>query len=144
MTSRKPTDLTHVKPGSDPSRLIDRLYSEGRSYPREKPAEWPARPAVNEGSARQGRHVPRNDPFNENTNQAPENFHAPNYDSQTSGWVRAAPNGKQPSGNNETATRLPNFDYGGSYRRADKGNDWRSGSDMKHPGEHGKPTRVKR
>jgi hypothetical protein len=126
-TSRRPTDLTHLKPGSDPTKLINDLYAHGRTYPREKPAEWPARPAVNDAIARQGRHVSRNDPFNENTNQHPENFKAPNYQNDCSGWVRGAPNGQKPTGNNSDATRL-HFDRGGSWRRPDGGNDWHSGS----------------
>jgi hypothetical protein len=48
----------------------------------------------------------------------PENFHDKNYDNDTSGWVRGAPNGQSPTGNNGTATRLPNFDKGNAYRTA--------------------------
>ena len=141
MTTKPPKDLTRVRPGSDPSRLIDALYRVGRSYPREQPAKWPARPAVNDAAKEQHQSRPKNDPGNFQSNQAPENHHSPNYDSDTSGWVRGAPNNSKPTGNNETATRLPNFDYGGSWRRADKGNDWHSESDQRHPGEKGLRTK---
>ncbi len=104
-TSRKPIRLENVKPGIDPTRLIVRLYSEGRTCPREQPAHWPARPAVNRSAAEQHHSRAKNDPGNFQVNQAPENFHASNYDQDTSGWVRSAPNGKTPTGNNETATK---------------------------------------
>jgi hypothetical protein len=106
--------------------MIDALYRLGRSYPREQPAKWPAAPAVNDGIARQGRHVSKGDPFNENTNQHVENFKSPNYQNDSRGHVRGAPNGRTPTGNNETAERLPNFDHWQDRpsMKATKGDDW--------------------
>jgi hypothetical protein len=73
----------------------------------------------------------RNRVHNSNENQDAEDRYDAGYLNDCKGWVRGAPTGKAPSGNNETAEDYPqgNFDKGQSYRRADKGNDWHSGSD---------------
>ena len=149
-TSKRPIDHTEHRPGKDPSKMIDRLYSEGRTYPREQPARWPDRDAANFDAKHQGEPVQAHHPHPYHRHeeiqsaQNREDQHDKHYDSDTSGWVRAAPNGKQPTGNNETAERLPNYDQGQSYRRADKGNDWHSEFDQRHPGPHGKPTKAER
>jgi hypothetical protein len=116
-----------IKPGGDPSRTIENLYSYGRTYPREQPAEWPKAPTVNDAVARQGRHVSKGDPYNENTNQDVTNWKSPHYDNDSRGWVRGAANGQKASGNSETAERLPNFDHSRDRpsMQSNKGNDWR-------------------
>jgi hypothetical protein len=114
-----------IKPGSDPTKAINELYATGRRYPQGQ-ARWPSAPTVNDAAARQGRHVSRNDPYNENTNQDVSNWKSPNYDNDSRGWVRAAPNGQKATGNNETAEKLPNFDHSRDRpaMQPNRGNDW--------------------
>jgi hypothetical protein len=111
-TSRKPTDLTHVKPGTDPSKMIDDLYRQGRSYPREQPQRWPDRPVDASRYEEQGQHKGHHP----SAPQFEEDGRAPEYSGDCSGWVRAAPNGQMPTGDNSDATRLPNFDRSNAWR----------------------------
>jgi hypothetical protein len=106
------SSLEKLRPGQDPTAAINRLYAEGRSYPREQPARSQSRPAVNK------------DPL---LSASPEdgvagNFSGPqmaedqpalnrNYFSDASGWVRACKSGS-PTGSNEDAMAgKGNFDY---------------------------------
>jgi hypothetical protein len=99
---------------------VDELYSEGRHYPRGQNRDpqprqrIPHEPPLETGNSRGA--------FNRNTNQDPENKHDAGYLNDCEGWVRGAPTGKAPSGNNETAEDYPqgNFDKGSSWRLKDK------------------------
>jgi hypothetical protein len=119
-----------LRPGSDPSKQLNDLYSFGRTYPREQPAEWPRRDAFNFDAAHQGKPPQRDHPSRYHRHeeiQSPqhrENQHDVHYDNDCRGWVRAAGNNQVPTGHGEDATRLGNFDRGGSWRLKDKGNDW--------------------
>jgi hypothetical protein len=117
-------DVDRIKPGSDPSKAVDALYAYGRRYG-EKPAEWPAAPAANPSVAEQHKPRSKHDVGNFQVNQAPEDFHGPGYDNQTTGHVRGTRRGT-PSGNNETATSLPNFDHSADRpsMQPNKGTDW--------------------
>jgi hypothetical protein len=107
------TSLDGIRPGTDPSRLIDKLYSTGRHYPREAPQKWPARPvdASRYDEQGQGKHRQPSAP------QFIEDGRRPEYSNDTSGWIRGAPNGRMPDCNNEDATRLPNFDRSNAWRK---------------------------
>jgi hypothetical protein len=100
---------------------VDELYSRGRSFPHGQNRE--------PGARRSLPHEPSMKSHEVQPPQSPEDQHASNYDNRTSRWVRGAKG--EPTGFNETATNYPggNFDRGNSWRRADKGNDWNSGSD---------------
>jgi hypothetical protein len=53
-------------------------------------------------------------------NQFPEDAHSPTYSNDCAGWVRGAPPGDTPTGNNETATGKPSgFDRGNAWRQPD-------------------------
>jgi hypothetical protein len=112
-----------IKPGSDPTRVINELYSYGRTYPREQPPKPPNDPAVNDSIARQGRVDPRKGDrvSNENTNQSPSDLKAATYQNDASGWVRGCKSGS-PKMHSESAEHKPGFDKRQSYRRSDKGN----------------------
>ncbi|MGB9390415.1 MAG: hypothetical protein WCB70_10570 [Xanthobacteraceae bacterium] len=129
-TSRKPVDHTNIKPGSDPTKLVNDLYAFGRTYPRNAPPRPRLDPAVNDAEARRGRKVSRNDPFNENTNQDASNFHSPNYSNDSAGWVRGCKSG-EPQMHSESGEHKPGFDKNQSYRHADGGNR-RGERDTKH------------
>jgi hypothetical protein len=105
---------------------VDELYSRGRSFPHGQSRDAGARRSIPHTSPMESAAAKRM-AHNTNTNQAPEDFHDVKYDNDTSGWVRGARG--EPTGFNETATGKPSFDKGNSWRRADKGNDWGSGSD---------------
>jgi hypothetical protein len=131
-TSRKPTDLTDRKPGRDPGKMVDDLYRSGRHYPVRDPADWPARHAVNDYATSPGEPIQRDHGSRYHRHeeiQSPQhrpNQHDVHYDNDTSGWVRGAPNGQAPTGHNETAEKLPNFDHSSRAPRFNKskGNDW--------------------
>jgi hypothetical protein len=122
MPTKKPIDHTEHRPGKDPSKMIDRLYSEGRTYPREQLAKWADRDAANYDAKDQGEAVQAHNPHPYHRHeeirspQHRENQHDVNYDNDARGWVRGAPNGQMPTGHNEDATRLGNFDRGNAYR----------------------------
>jgi hypothetical protein len=97
----------------------DDMYS-GRSYPSGQPHER-RHPAPR--ASDYGRHEEVQAP------QSHEDARAANYHNDASGWVRGAPPGATPTGNNQTAMGKPGFDKGQSYRRADGGDNWNSGHD---------------
>jgi hypothetical protein len=107
---------------------IDDMYSKGRSFPRGQNRDTGARSRI---ECEPSLEPKRGGAFNSNAVQDPENRHDAGYDNDASGWTRGARG--QPSGNNETAEGKPSFDKGQSYRRADKGDDWGSGSDHREP-----------
>jgi hypothetical protein len=77
--------------------------------------------------------------FNKPDVQDPEDRHDAGYRNDSQGWTRGARG--VPTCENETAENYPqgNFDKGQSYRRADKGNDWGSGSDTQ---QQRRPERI--
>jgi hypothetical protein len=101
------------------SMSVEEHYSVGRIHPRGRVTDDGAENSISRSPSMKSNEVQRN--------QAPEDAHGPGYSNDCSGWTRGARG--EPTGNNETAEGKPSFDKGQSYRRADKGNDWGSGSD---------------
>jgi hypothetical protein len=91
---------------------ISRLYERHRSFPDGKNSERHPRP-------------PRADRAHDHREvqapQAPEDQRAAHYhNDHPNDWVR---------GRGESATGKPGFDFGNSWRRANKGDTWNSGTD---------------
>jgi hypothetical protein len=92
---------------------IDRLYEAGRSYPHGQARTQQRHPQPQRASDHH-RHEEIQVP------QAPEDQRAANYSNDVrAGWLRGS----------DGDGRKPSFDFANSWRRADGGNDWRSGSD---------------
>lgn len=107
-TPRRTSSIERIAPGSDPSRQIDRLYSEGRrTFPRVE-HKTQNRSAVNQ-DAMMSASPEDGVAGNFSSPQAAEDQRAPNYNNDASGWVRATSKG-EPSCFNETAENKPGFD----------------------------------
>jgi hypothetical protein len=122
MTTKRPVDITHAKPGTGDA-LVRRIYSETRHYPYGEPAKSPARPPDNFRYREQGQHKDRQP----SAPQFIEDGRSPNYTNDTSGWVRASPDGKNPNtSDRETAEAKPSFDHSRNRpsMKANKGNTW--------------------
>jgi hypothetical protein len=110
-TSRKPADSTSIKPGNDPGKLVDRIYSE-RRFPRNAPPRERRDPAVNDRHWEQGQR--HGDP-NTSAPQFVEDGRAANYSNDCGGWVRACRSG-EPQMHSESGEHKPGYDRGNAYR----------------------------
>jgi hypothetical protein len=117
-TSRKPVDSASIKPGSDPSKLVERIYSERRIFPRNAPPRERRDPASNDRDWDQGQR--HGDP-NTSAPQFIEDGRAANYSNDASGWVRGCKSG-EPQMHSESGEHKPGFDKNQSYRHDDGGN----------------------
>lgn len=93
---------------------VDHVYSHGRTFPHGRVRDEGAQHRIAHDPARYHDHNEVQAP------QAPENSHGPSYSNDVPhSWL---------TGGGGDGMK-PTFDRGNSWRRADKGNDWGSGSD---------------
>ncbi len=117
---RLPNYTHRLRPGTDPTRAVNELYSHRRTYPHQLPHDAPrqrtpgyATPIPTDGEyahygqATRPEHV--TPAFDEQAPQFTADKHGATYDNDADGWVR----GKGPEAPH------PHFDHGGSGHRYD-------------------------